>query len=70
MFYYTAPTVDGEGRQETMYRENPDDRCLDLRTHAPQGASRKNTSSQGPLRHRLCLSMEKDPSLSNPVYSL
>ena len=36
----------------------------------PQGASRKNTSWPGPLQHRLCLSMEKDPSLLSPVYSL
>ena len=54
-----------------MYLENlDDDGCLDLRADAPQGASRKNTSWQGPLQHRLCLSMEKGPSLSSPVYSL
>ena len=46
-FEYTAATVDGEGRQETVYLENLDDRCLDLRADAPQGASRKNTSWQG-----------------------
>ena len=43
VFYYTPATVAGEDRQETMYRENLDDRCLDLRAYAPHGASRKNT---------------------------
>ena len=70
LFEYTAATVDGDGRQETVYLETLDNGCLDLRADAPQGASRKNTSWQGPLQHRLCLSMEKDPSLSSPVYSL
>ena len=71
MFEYAQATVDGEGRLETVYLENlDDDRCLDLRADASQGASRKNTSWQGPLQHRLCLSMEKDPSFSSPVYSL
>ena len=71
LFEYAQATVDGNGCQETMYLENlDDDGCLDLRADAPQGASRKNTSWQGPLQHRLCLSMEKDASLSSPVYSL
>ena len=26
--------------------------------------------TEGPLQHRLCLSIEKDPSLSSPMYSL
>ena len=70
-FEYAQATVDADGRQETVYLENlDDDGCSDLRANAPQGASRKNTSWQGPLQHRLCLSMEKDPSLSSPVYSL
>ena len=68
LFEYAQATVDGYGRQETVYLDNlDDDGCLDLRVDAPQGASRKNTSWQGPLQHRLCLSMEKDPSLSSPV---
>ena len=70
LFEYTTATVNGEGRQETVCLENLDDGCLDLCTDAPQGASRKNTSWRGPLQHRLCLSMEKDPSLSSPVYPL
>ena len=54
-----------------MYFENlDDDGCLDLRADAPQGASLKNTSWQGPLHYHLCLSMQKDPSLSSPVCSL
>ena len=69
-FEYTAATVDGEGRQETLYLENADDGCLDLRADAPQGASRKDISWHGPLQHRFCLSMEKDTSLFSPVYSL
>ena len=44
---YTAATIDSKGRQETMYLEDLDDRCLDLRADAPQGASRKNTSWHG-----------------------
>ena len=54
-------------------------RCT-LRTRITRGAwtseqmppkvSRKNTSWQGPLQHRPCLSMEKDPSFQSPVYSL
>ena len=71
LFEYAQASVDVDGRQETVYLENlDDDGCLDLRADAPQGASRKNTSCQGPLQHHLCLSMEKDPSLSSPVYSL
>ena len=41
MFYYTPATVNGEDCQETMYRWNLDDRCLDLRADSPQGASQK-----------------------------
>ena len=70
LFEYTAATVDGDGRQETVYLENLDDGCLDLRADAPGGASQKNASRRGALQHRLCLSMEKDPRLSSPVYSL
>ena len=39
-------------------------------SRCPPRGSRKNTSWQGPLQHRLCLSMEKDPSLSSPMYCL
>ena len=71
LFEYAQATVDGDGRQETVYLVNQDDDgCLDFQADAPQGASRKNTSWQGPLPHRLCLSMETDPSLLSPVYSL
>ena len=71
LFDYAQGTVDADGRQETVYLENvDDDGCLNVRADAPQGASRKNTSWQGPLQHRLYLSMEKDPSLSSLVYSL
>ena len=71
LFEYAQATVDADGRQETVYLENlDDDGCLDLRADAFQGASGKNTSWQGPLQHRLCVSMEKDPSFSSPVYSL
>ena len=70
LFVYTAGTVDGDGRQGTVYHESLDNGCLDLRADAPQGASWKHTSWQGHLQHRLCLSMEKDPSLSSPVYFL
>ena len=70
LFEYTAGTVDGDGRQGTVYLENLDDGCLDLPADAPQGASPKNTSWQSTLQHRLCLCIEKDPSLSSPVYSL
>ena len=71
LFRYAQATVDGDCRQETVYLQNlDDDGCLDLPADAPQGASRKNTSRQGPLQHRLCVSMEKDPILSSPVYSL
>ena len=60
LFEYAQATVDGDGRQETVYLENlGDDGCLDLRADAPQGASQKNTSWQGPLQHRLCLSHGK-----------
>ena len=52
LFEYAQATVDGDGRQQTVYLENlDDDGCLDLRAHAPQGASRKSTSWQGPLQH-------------------
>ena len=71
--YLSMPpaTACTNGCQETVYLENPDDHtCLDLRADAPQGASPKNTSWQGPLQHCLYLSMEKHPSLSSPVYSL
>ena len=48
LFEYAHATVDGDGRQETVYLENRDnDGCLDLRAHAPEGAPRKNTSWQG-----------------------
>ena len=71
LFEYAPATVDADGRKEMVYLENlDDDWCLDLRADVPQGASRKNTSWQGPLQHCLCLSMEKDPSMSSPVYSL
>ena len=71
LFEYAQATVDGDRRQETVYLENlEDDACPDLRADALQGASRKNTSWEGPLLHRLCLSVEKYPSLSSPVYSL
>ena len=71
LFEYAQATVDEDARQDTVYLENVhDDRCLDLGADAPQGASRKNTKWQGPLQHRLCMSMERDPSLSSPVYSL
>ena len=71
LFEYAQATLDANGCRETVYLENLDDNgCLDLRADAPHGASRKNTSWQGPLQHRLCLSTEKDPSLSSPVYSL
>ena len=71
LFEYAQATMDGDGRQETVYLENLDDHgCPNLQADGPQGASRKNTSWQAPLRHRLCLSMEKDPSLSSPVNSL
>ena len=71
LFQSAQATVDGDGRQETVYLENLDDGwCLDLGADAHQGASRKHTSWQGPLQHRLYLSREKDPSLSSPVYSL
>ena len=70
LFEYTAATVDGEGGQGTGYLENVDDKCLDLRADAPQGASWKNTLLPRPLHHRLCWSNEKDPSLSSRVYSL
>ena len=71
LFEYGQATVTGDVRQETVYLENlDDDGCLDLQADASQGASRKKPSWQGPLLHRLCLSMEKDPSLSSPVYSL
>ena len=71
LFVYAQATVDRDGRHETVCLENPDDDgCLNLRADAPQGAFGKNTSWQGPLQHRLCLSMEKDPSLSSPVYCL
>ena len=53
-----------------MDLEKLEDGCLDLRAYAPQGASQKNTSWQGPLQHRLGLPMETDPSLSDPLYSL
>ena len=71
LYHHAQATVDGDGRQQTVYLENPDDdKCLHLRADAPQRASRKNTSWQRPLQHRLRLSMKKDPSLSRPVYSL
>ena len=71
LFESAQATVDGDGRQETVYLENLDDyACLDLRADAPQGAPRKNKTWQVPLQHRLCLSMEKDPGWSRPVYSL
>ena len=71
IFMYAQATVDGDGRQETVCLENlDDDRCLDLRADAPQGASRRKTSGQGLVQHCLCLSMEKDPNLSSPVYFL
>ena len=70
LFEYTGTSVDGDGRQETVHLENLDDGCLDLRVDAPQRPSWKNTLWQGPLQHRLCLSMEKHSSLSSPVYSL
>ena len=67
LFEYAQATVDGDGRQETVYLENlDDDGCRDLRANALQRASRKNTLWQGPSQHRLCLSMAKDPSLSTP----
>ena len=71
LFEYSQGTVDGDGRHETVYLENlHDNGCPALRADAPQGASRKSTSWQGPLQHRLRLSMEKDPSMSSPVCSL
>ena len=71
LFEYAQATVNADGRQETVYLENlDDDGCWDIRADAPQGASPKNTPWQGPLQHRLCLSMEKDRSSSRPVHSL
>ena len=66
-FEYTTATVDRDGRQGKVYQENQEDGYVDRRVDAPQRASRKNTSWQGVLRHRLCLSMEKDPSLTSRV---
>ena len=41
LFEYTAPTVDSEGGQETVYLEHLQEGLLDLCSVAPQGAARK-----------------------------
>ena len=46
---YTTTTIDSEDHQGTVYLEDLDDGCLDLRVDAPQGPSQKNTPWQGPL---------------------
>ena len=49
LFEYRAAIVDSEGRQETLYLEDLDHKCVDLRAAAAQGALAKNTSWQPPL---------------------
>ena len=42
LFEYTAATVDGDGRQETVYLKILDDGCSDLRAEAPHRISEKH----------------------------
>ena len=66
LFEFASATVDSEGRQDTVYLEDLHKGRLD----PPQGTSRKNTPWQGPLQHKLCVSVERDLSLPSPMYSL
>ena len=49
LFEYTSATVDGDGRQETVYLKNVEDGCRDLGVDAPQGASRTNIICSTPF---------------------